>query len=81
MKAKKISPNDMKLYVLSFPTSNDLTFGTCFLFACFPVFFFFFFFFFVCWCFPFYRASLVALFPVSCFLAFLSVCWLVWFLD
>ena len=43
MKAKKISPNDMKLYVLSFPTSNDLTFGTCFLFACFPVFFFFFF--------------------------------------
>lgn len=77
MKAKKISPDDMKLYVLSFRTSNDLTFGACFLFACFPSFFFFF----VCWCLPFYRASLVVLFPVSCFLAFLSVRWLVWFLD
>lgn len=43
MKAKKISPNDMKLYVLSFPTSNDLTFGACVLFACFPSVFFFFF--------------------------------------
>ena len=42
MKAKKISPDDMKLYVLSFRTSNDLTFGACFLFACFPSFFFFF---------------------------------------
>lgn len=42
MKAKKISPNDMKLYVLSFPTSNDLTFGACVLFACFPSVFFFF---------------------------------------
>lgn len=43
MKAKKISPDDMKLYVLSFRTSNDLNFGACFLFACFPSFFFFFF--------------------------------------
>lgn len=73
MKAKKISPNDMKLYVLSFPTSNDLTFGACVLFACFPSVFFFFF---VCWCLLFYGASLVALFPVSCFLAFF-VCLLV----
>lgn len=34
-KDKKISPNDMMPYVLSFPTSNGLGFGACFLFVCF----------------------------------------------
>lgn len=72
MKAKKISPNDMKLYVLSFSTSNDLTLGACVLLLLVSLVGFFFLSVGV-----FLWGFLVALFPVSCFLCFfcLSVGW------